>query len=183
MKKLYVIGLGPGRMPRIITPQAAQATGREPRWSCGYTAYLDLIRAQFQGKEVISTPMTQEIERCRMALEAGGPGKDHAAMVCSGDAGVYGMAGLHATRWPRSTRPMEIQVVPGITAACGGAAVLGAPLTHDFAVISLSDLLTPWEKIETRLDRGGPGGFRALPLQPRPASSGPTTCSGPATSC
>ena len=132
---------------------------------CGYTVYLDLIRPQCQGKEVITTPMTQEIQRCRMALEQAAQGKT-TAMVCSGDAGVYGMAGLLlelAEEYPA----MEIQVVPGITAAVSGAAVLGAPLIHDFAVISLSDLLTPWEKIERRLDRAAQADFVLCLYNPR----------------
>lgn len=147
MKKLYVVGLGPGDA-KFITPQATQAL-EDCQVVCGYTVYIDLIATLCQGKEVITTPMTQEIERCRMALEAAAAGKT-TAMVCSGDAGVYGMAGLLfelAQEFP----PVDIEVVPGITAAMSGAAVLGAPLIHDFAVISLSDLLTPWEKIQQRL--------------------------------
>ena len=163
MKKLYIIGLGPGDA-QFITPQAAQAL-EESQAVCGYTVYLDLIRPQCQGKEVITTPMTQEIQRCRMALEQAAQGKT-TAMVCSGDAGVYGMAGLLlelAEEYPA----MEIQVVPGITAAVSGAAVLGAPLIHDFAVISLSDLLTPWEKIERRLDRAAQADFVLCLYNPR----------------
>lgn len=147
MKKLYIIGLGPGDA-QFITPQAAQAL-EESQVVCGYTVYLDLIRPQCQGKEVITTPMTQEIQRCRMALEQAAQGKT-TAMVCSGDAGIYGMAGLMyevGEEYPQ----VEIEVVPGVTAALGGAAVLGAPLGHDLCIISLSDLLTPWETIEKRL--------------------------------
>ena len=93
--------------------------------------------------------MRKEVERCRLAFETAAEGKQ-VAMICSGDAGVYGMAGLMyelSEEWP----DIEIKVIPGVTAATGGAAVLGAPLIHDFALISLSDLLTPWEKIEKRL--------------------------------
>ena len=103
-----------------------------------------------------STGMRREVDRCRAAVEAALTGKD-VAVVCSGDSGVYGMAGL-IYEVAQEYDPIEIEVVPGITAACGGAAVLGAPLTHDFAVISLSDLLTPWEKIEAA-GRGGGGGL------------------------
>ena len=163
MKKLYIIGLGPGDA-QFITPQAAQAL-EGSQVACGYTVYLDLIRPQCQGKEVITTPMTQEIQRCRMALEQAAQGKT-TAMVCSGDAGVYGMAGLLlelAEEYPA----MEIQVGPGITAAVSGAAVLGAPLIHDFAIISLSDPLTPWEKIERRLDRAAQADFVLCLYNPR----------------
>ena len=115
----------------------------------GYTVYVELIEEFFPGKEFLTTPMRQEKERCRMAFSEAEKGKT-TAMICSGDAGVYGMAGLIyeiGTEFPE----VEIEIVPGITAALSGAALLGAPLTHDFAVISLSDLLTPWEKIEKRL--------------------------------
>ena len=110
---------------------------------------MDLIKQQYPEKTYLTTPMTQEVKRCRMALDEAAGGRD-VAMVCSGDAGIYGMAGLMyetGAEYP----DVEIEIVPGITAANGGAAVLGAPLMHDFAVISLSDLLTPWEKIEKRL--------------------------------
>ena len=115
----------------------------------GYTVYVDLVKEQFPEKEFLTTPMKQEVKRCRMAFEEAQKGKS-VAMICSGDAGVYGMAGLMyevGIEFPE----IELEIVPGITAAIGGAAVLGAPLIHDFAVISLSDLLTPWEKIEKRV--------------------------------
>ena len=155
MQKLYVVGLGPGG--REYMTGEARAALEEAELLCGYTVYIDLIRADYPDKEVLATPMTQEIERCRMAVEAAESGKT-VAMVCSGDAGVYGMAGLiYETAGENS--PVEIVVVPGITAALSGAAVLGAPLTHDFAVISLSDLLTPWETIEKRLRAAGEADF------------------------
>ncbi len=163
MKKLYIVGLGPGDA-RFITPQATAALA-ESQVICGYTVYIDLIRPQCQGKQIITTPMTQEIERCRMALEQAAAGNT-TAMVCSGDAGVYGMAGLLlelSAEYPE----MEIEVVPGITAAVSGAAVLGAPLIHDFAVISLSDLLTPWEKIQRRLHNAAEADFVLCLYNPR----------------
>ena len=101
--------------------------------------------------------MKQEIDRCKLALEQALAGHT-VAMVCSGDAGVYGMAGLLFELAP-AYPPIEIEVIAGVTAACSGAAVLGAPLMHDFAVVSLSDLLTPWEKIETRLRLAAQGDF------------------------
>ncbi|MEG0829126.1 MAG: precorrin-3B C(17)-methyltransferase [Anaerovoracaceae bacterium] len=153
--KLYVVGLGPGEL--------SQATNRalevleESQVIAGYTVYIDLIKERFGHKELLTTPMKKEVERCKLAVEEVVKGKT-VAMVCSGDAGVYGMAGLIyevAQKYP----PIEIEVIPGITAACSGAAVLGAPLIHDFAVISLSDLLTPWELIEKRLECAAKGDF------------------------
>ena len=123
----------------------------------GYTAYIELVKPDFPEKEVLSTGMRREVDRCRAAVEAALTGRD-VAVVCSGDSGVYGMAGL-IYEVAQEYDPIEIEVVPGITAACGGAAVLGAPLTHDFAVISLSDLLTPWEKIEKRLSAAAQADF------------------------
>lgn len=153
--KVTVIGLGPGG--------GADLTGRARAAleACdlivGYTAYIDLVKDDFPEKEVLSTGMRREVDRCRAAVEAALTGKN-VAVVCSGDSGVYGMAGL-IYEVAQEYDPIEIEVVPGITAACGGAAVLGAPLTHDFAVISLSDLLTPWEKIEKRLSAAARADF------------------------
>lgn len=146
--KLYVVGIGPGS-PELMTYQARAAL-EEAEILCGYTAYIDLLRAIFPGKELLETPMTRETERCRLALERADAGKT-VAMVCSGDAGVYGMAGL-CYQLSADYPDVAIETVPGVTAANSGAALLGAPLGHDFAVISLSDLLTPWELIEKRLD-------------------------------
>lgn len=148
MKQIFVVGIGPGSYEQM-TVKAAEILK-----SCdlivGYTVYVDLIKEYFPDKEMMTTPMKKEVERCRLAFEEADKGKD-VAMVCSGDAGVYGMAGLMyeiGTEYP----DCQITVVPGVTAAVAGGAVLGAPLIHDFALISLSDLLTPWEKIEKRLE-------------------------------
>ena len=119
--------------------------------------YLDLLGERFSGKEFLTTPMKQETKRCRMCFEEAQKGKT-VSMICSGDAGIYGMASLMyevGKAYPET----PITVVPGITAASSGAAVLGAPLNHDFCVISLSDLLTPWEKIEKRLRAAAEGDF------------------------
>lgn len=134
---------------------------------CGYTEYVKLIRPYFPDKEYIATPMMQEVERCRIAVESAKSGRP-TAMICSGDAGVYGMASpIYEVAGEDAP---EIVVIPGVTAACSGAALLGAPLTHDFAVISLSDRLTPWETIENRLRCAAEGNF-AIAIY-NPASHG-----------
>lgn len=147
LNKIYVVGIGPGEYEQM-TIKAVKALE-----SCdtivGYTVYIDLVREHFPDKDFLTTPMKQEVERCRMCFEEASKGKD-VAMICSGDAGVYGMAGL-IYEVSEGYPDISIEIIPGVTAALGGAAVLGAPLIHDFAVISLSDLLTPWEKIEKRL--------------------------------
>ena len=147
MGKLTVVGIGPGDYENM-TVRADRALARCDT-IIGYHVYVDLVRERYPDKEFLTTPMTREAQRCRMALEEAKKGKD-VAMVCSGDSGIYGMAALAYELRGEEAEP-EIQVVPGLTAACSGAALLGAPLTHDFAVISLSDRLTPWEKIEKRL--------------------------------
>lgn len=147
MSKVYVVGIGPGAYEQMTIRAAKVLDGCDT--IVGYTVYVDLVRDHFPGKELLTTPMTRETERCVLAFEEARKGKT-VAMICSGDAGVYGMAGLMyevGARYPE----VELEVIPGVTAATGGGALLGAPLTHDFCVISLSDLLTPWEKIEARL--------------------------------
>ena len=155
MKKVTVIGLGPGGGADLTGRARAALEGCD--LIVGYTAYIELVKPDFPEKEVLSTGMRREVDRCRVAVEAALTGRD-VAVVCSGDSGVYGMAGL-IYEVAQEYDPIEIEVVPGITAACGGAAVLGAPLTHDFAVISLSDLLTPWGKIEKRLSAAAQADF------------------------
>ena len=147
LKRIDVVGMGPGSREKM-TEEAYQAMLNSDV-IIGYTVYVDLVRELFPDKPFLTTPMLRETERCRMAFEEAQ--KDQCvAMICSGDAGVYGMAGLIyelKESWP----DVAVRIIPGITAATGGAAELGAPLMHDFAVISLSDRLTPWEKIEKRL--------------------------------
>ncbi len=161
--KLTIVGLGPGAGPDL-TGRALDAI-RDAELVVGYTTYIALIRDAFPDKQMLSTGMRAEVDRCRMAIEETLKGKN-VAVVCSGDSGVYGMAGL-IYELAREYPPIEIEVVPGITAACGGAAVLGAPLTHDFAVISLSDLMTPWEKIEKRLACAAQADFVLCLYNPR----------------
>ena len=154
-KEIYVVGMGPGE-ESMMTGQAIEVLEK-----CdviiGYTVYLDLLGARFADKEFLSTPMRQETKRCRMCFEKAMEGK-RVAMVCSGDAGIYGMACL-MLEIGKEYPDCEVVVIPGITAASSGAAVLGAPLNHDFCVISLSDLLTPWERIEKRLIAAVEGDF------------------------
>lgn len=147
MSKLTVVGIGPGDYENMTVgaDRALQACDV----IIGYHVYVDLVKERYPGKEFLTTPMTREVERCQMALDLAREGK-HVAMVCSGDSGIYGMAALIYELRGESPDP-EVKIIPGLTAACSGAALLGAPLTHDFAVISLSDRLTPWEKIEKRL--------------------------------
>ena len=155
MNKVYVVGLGPGG-EEFMTAQARAAMERADVL-CGYTVYVELVKPLYPGKETYVTPMTRELERCRWALETAAAGRT-VAMVCSGDAGVYGMAGP-LLQLAQEYGGVEVEVVPGVTSALSGAAVLGAPLMHDFCVISLSDLLTPWEQIERRLALAAAGDF------------------------
>lgn len=147
MKRLYVVGIGPGN-EKQMTLEAKEALA-DSEVIVGYTVYVNQVRDIFPDKEYLVTGMTKETERCRMALETASLGRT-TAMVCSGDAGVYGMAGI-LLELGEAYPQVDIHVVSGVTAALSGAALLGAPLGHDFAVISLSDLLTPWELIEKRL--------------------------------
>ena len=147
MRKLAVVGSGPGNYENM-TIRADRAL-RECDVIVGYTVYVDLVKERYADKEFLTTPMLREVERCEMALETARGGKT-VAMICSGDSGIYGMAALLYELRGEAAEP-EIEVIPGLTAACSGGALLGAPLTHDFAVISLSNRLTPWEKIEKRL--------------------------------
>ena len=147
MNKVYVIGMGPGAYEQMTVK--AVRTLEKCDVIVGYTVYIELLKEYFPDKRYLTTSMRQEAARCRMAFEEAAKGAV-TAMVCSGDAGIYGMAGLMyevGENYP----DVELTIIPGVTAATGGAAVLGAPLIHDFCLISLSDLLTPWEKIEARL--------------------------------
>ena len=153
--KIYVVGMGPGREEKM-TGEAIQVL-EQSEVIVGYTLYLELLEERFRGKELLSTPMRQEEERCRRCFEEARKGKK-VALVCSGDAGIYGMASL-MYEMGKAYPDIELEVIAGITAASSGAAVLGAPLNHDFCVISLSDLLTPWDKIERRLRAAAEGDF------------------------
>lgn len=142
-----MIGIGPGNAEKMTIE--ADAVLRECQVVAGYNTYIKLIEKRFPDKEYIVNGMREEVKRCRLALEAADSGKT-TAMICSGDAGVYGMAGI-ILELSEEYKDVKIEIIPGITAALSGGAVLGAPLGHDFAVISLSDLLTPWDRIEKRI--------------------------------
>lgn len=123
----------------------------------GYPVYINLLGEHLRQKQIITTPMREEIKRCRICFEEAGKGRQ-VALVCSGDAGVYGLASL-MYEIGEAYPDCELTVVAGITAANSGAALLGAPLNHDYCIISLSDLLTPWELIEKRLRCAAAGDF------------------------
>ena len=158
MPKICVVGLGPGAHGDMT--QKARAALEACDVIAGYTTYVNLVREDFPGKELLVTGMRGEVERCRAAIGRALEGLD-VALVCSGDPGVYGMAGLvlELAEDMGATEKLEVEVLPGVTAATGGAALLGAPLMHDFCVVSLSDLLTPWEAIEGRLRAAARAGF------------------------
>ncbi|CAK7070519.1 MAG: putative cobalt-factor III C(17)-methyltransferase [Desulfovibrio sp.] len=166
--ELCIAGLGPGSAG-LLTPDALAAiTGADV--VAGYAAYVSLISpALLEGKEVIATGMMGEVARCEQALDAAAAGK-RVCLVCSGDPGVYAMAGLvmeilHARNL--SVTEIPVTIVPGVPAVCAAAALLGAPLTHDFACVSLSDLLTPWETIVNRLEHAFAADFVVALYNPR----------------
>ena len=143
-----MVGIGPGNH-EDMTIRADECL-RNVQVIAGYDLYVDLIKDRYPGKEYITTGMRQEIDRCRMALEEAAKGRS-VALVCSGDSQVYGMASLIyelLCEYPG----VEVEVIPGITAALGGSAILGAVVNHDFCTISLSDYLTPRELIRKRLE-------------------------------
>lgn len=153
-----------------MTPKALKAI-RDAQVIAGYTTYIKLIENLLEGKEVIGTGMMQEVDRCRLAVETAVNGKD-TVMVSSGDSGVYGMAGLIleiVLQYEEANRP-EVEIIAGLSAVNAAAAVLGAPLMHDFAVISLSDRLTPWELIKKRAALAAQGDFVIALYNPKSKS-------------
>lgn len=162
--KLYIVGIGSGDR-KTLTLQALEII-QNCDMIVGYKRYIEYIEDLIDGQEIYSTGMKKEIERCEKALECAREGKK-VVMVSSGDAGIYGMAGpilqLKADKFP----DVDVEVVPGITAMNLGAAALGAPLMHDTAIISLSNLLTPWETIEKRLEHAAAGDFVMALYNPR----------------
>ena len=147
--KIFAVGIGPGSLDDL-TPRAKHAIKISPV-VVGYTKYCAMVASLLENKDVISTGMKAEVERCETALRKAAAGVT-VSVISSGDAGIYGMAGLLIELAERDKLDVDIEVVPGVTAATAAAAVLGAPLMNDFAVISLSDLLTPGETIKRRLE-------------------------------
>lgn len=161
---LYVVGLGPGEK-RKMSLEAIDVI-KKVDVIVGYTTYIRLIKELIDEKELVSTGMKQEIDRCKKAIEIAREGKD-VAVISSGDAGVYGMAGLILELTSQMDEEIAVKVVPGITASIAGAALLGAPLMNDFCHISLSDLMTPWEMIEKRLHAAASTDFVICLYNPR----------------
>lgn len=154
MGKLYVVGFGPGGKEHM-TVKAVEVIEKADVVT-GYTTYIELLKEFFPNKNYIATPMMREVERCRIAVEEAMK-EQTVAMVSSGDSGIYGMAGIIYQVADELQADIEIETVPGVTAASAAASVLGAPLMHDLAIISLSDLMTPLDLIMKRVDCAGLG--------------------------
>lgn len=166
-ERITVIGLGPGDAG-LLPPMARQALERAQA-IVGYKGYIALLEPEIlDGRQVLSTGMTGEVERCSAAIDLALSGLE-TVVVSSGDAGVYAMSGLvlELLETRGLLERVDFEVVPGIPALCAAAALLGAPLMHDFAVISLSDLLTPWELIERRLAAAAAADFVVVLYNPR----------------
>jgi precorrin-3B C17-methyltransferase len=178
--QLYIVGIGPGSLEHL-TLRATEVL-KSVECVAGYSLYLDLIQPLIEGKETLRSGMMKEVERVEAAIAAAMRGKT-CALVSSGDPGIYAMAGLvfetcQLKKIPlrppggeeaedKGLPPLVVEVVPGIPALCAGAALLGAPLTHDFAVVSLSDLLTPWEVIARRLEAAARADFVIVIYNPK----------------
>ncbi|RDY22768.1 precorrin-3B C(17)-methyltransferase [Romboutsia maritimum] len=161
---IYVIGIGPGSK-EMMTLEAINAM-EDADVIVGYKTYINLITEFIEGKEVVQNGMRQEIDRCKNAVEIAKTGKK-VAVISSGDAGIYGMAGLILELVSKEKEDIKVKIVPGVTASIGAAAILGAPIMHDFCHISLSDLLTPWEVIEKRLRLAAEADFVVCLYNPR----------------
>lgn len=167
MGKISVVGIGPGSLDDMT--YRARRVIEDASVVVGYKRYVDLIAEIVEGKKVLDTGMTQEIDRCRAALKEA-LGGENVVVISSGDAGIYGMAGLVLellVKMDPSEQPEFGGVIPGVSAMSAAAALLGAPIMHDFVVISLSDLLTPWEIIQDRAELAAKGDFVAALYNPR----------------
>ena len=167
MGKISVVGIGPGSLDDMT--YHARRTIEEATTVVGYKRYVDLIAELVEGKTVLDTGMTQEIDRCRAALKAASEGET-VVVISSGDAGIYGMAGLVLellVKMDEAECPEFGGVIPGVSAMSAAAGLLGAPIMHDFVVISLSDLLTPWEIIQERAELAAQGDFVTALYNPR----------------
>lgn len=167
MSKISVIGIGPGSMADMTPRAKAAMEGSDI--IMGYSTYIGLIEKHFPGKEFVSSGMTREVERCQLALQKAREGKS-VALISSGDSGIYGMAGIMLEVVNHSGCRVPVEVIPGITAASAAAAILGAPVMHDFAVISLSDLLTPLDLIYKRVECAAQGDFVICLYNPKSKS-------------
>jgi precorrin-3B C17-methyltransferase len=179
-KNLYIVGIGPGSLDHLT--RRASNVLQSVNTVVGYKTYIELIRPLIEGKRIISTGMTKEVQRVEAAIDAAA-NQDSCALISSGDPGIYAMAGLvfetcrlknipilppeSQSDLPEYKDAIQIEVVPGIPALSAGASLLGAPLTHDFAVISLSDLLTPWELIEQRIEAAAKADFVIVVYNPK----------------
>ena len=167
MGKISVVGIGPASLDDMT--YRARRTIEEATTVVGYKRYIELIRELVDGKKVLDTGMTQEIDRCRAALKAASEGET-VVVISSGDAGIYGMAGLVLellVKMDEAEKPEFGGVIPGVSAMSAAAGLLGAPIMHDFVVISLSDLLTPWEIIQERAELAAQGDFVTALYNPR----------------
>ena len=161
---IYVIGIGPGC--RDLMTQEAISAMEDAEVIVGYKTYIKLVEDFIKDKEVVQNGMRKEVDRCQDAIDIAKTGKK-VAVISSGDAGIYGMAGLILELITKQELDIPVKVVPGVTASIGAAAVLGAPIMHDFCHISLSDLLTPWEVIEKRLRLAAEADFVICLYNPR----------------
>ena len=161
---IYVIGIGPGC--RDLMTQEAISAMEDAEVIVGYKTYIKLVEDFIKDKEVVQNGMRKEVDRCQDAIDIAKTGKK-VAVISSGDADIYGMAGLILELTTKQELDIPVKVVPGVTASIGAAAVLGAPIMHDFCHISLSDLLTPWEVIEKRLRLAAEADFVICLYNPR----------------
>ncbi len=162
MATLYVIGIGPGGIHEMSN--RSLETIEKCGVVVGYKTYIGFVKSLLDGKEVIQTGMKKEIDRVKMAIKKTEENND-VAIISSGDAGVYGMAGL--TLQMARDKDIDIEIIPGITASSAAASILGAPLMHDYCHISLSDLLTPYDLIEKRVKLAAEGDFVIAIYNPR----------------
>ena len=151
--KIYVVGIGPGKKADM-TFRAYEAMEKSDI-IIGYKTYMDLIKEYYPGKEMKNSQMTKEVDRCIDVLKLAKEGKN-VALISSGDAGVYGMAGIMLEI---TDGEVEVEIIPGVTATNAAAAIVGAPVMHDYVTISLSNLLTDWELIKKRLELAAQGDF------------------------
>ena len=154
--KIYIVGTGPGSI-EYLSLRAIDAI-KNSEVIVGYKTYIDLIQSLIGDKEVVSSGMRREVDRCQQVIDFAVEGKS-VSLISSGDPGVYGMAGILLEMVAKSNPHIEVEVVPGITSALSSASLAGAPLMNDFCVISLSDLMTPWPIIEHRINKASEGDF------------------------